>query len=149
MSIFSSPVVLSLMTAMLYGVGAPMMKITGQSGVSSSAATFSYGVALITLAFLWPSNSIVFASSKALALGALTGIILAFGFAFALHALAQPTGYVTLVVALVAFYPLVSVGIEMGFMDVQVQSKLGMVSGVILIVAGGFIVAISSGEGVQ
>ena len=146
-TLWNSPIGLALVGAVCYGIFGPAMKVgMMQYGVSPSAMMLIYGVGMIAGSILWArfgDNSIRFGTgsiaSTLLVVVAVTGTVafIAIGRAFSL-----PTGYIVLVMTLVAAYPIVSSIIEIKWIGANVQPVHALL-GCALVVTGAVVVVTS------
>lgn len=144
---WSSPIALALAAAFCYGISSPIMKVgMMQGGVSSNAMLFAYGVGALMISLIWwkfGGASIASGTNGGIAAMAVVGLLLGIAFVGLARALALPTSSITVVMTLVATYPILSSAIEILFMDTKVRPVQALI-GCILVIAGGVVVATST-----
>ena len=146
-TIWSSPIILALIAALCYGISSPVMKIgMVYGGASPNAMLVAYGLGALLIGVLWwkigsESISIGTNSIGILALIAV-GLLLGTAFVSIIRAFTLPMGSVTLVMTLVAAYPVLSSAIEIFFMNARIRPAQALL-GCVLVIAGGITVSAS------
>jgi drug/metabolite transporter (DMT)-like permease len=148
---WSSPVALAIVAALCYGIGSPIMKIGMEhGGVSSNAMLFAYGIGALVVSFIWwkVGDGPIEIGTNAVGVMSMIAVGLLLGIAFVgvTRAFALPTGSVTMVMTLVAAYPVLSSAIEIVFMDAKVRPVQAL-AGCVLVIVGGILVATSTTSG--
>lgn len=120
---------LALAASLMYGIAAPMIKVTGQAGASTSGLLMVYGLGLIVVSFLYlmvSKNQITLGSQGAvfiISLGAVLGLACLTMFA----AFGQRGASVSVVITLASMGPVITAFIEILFMDASSRVRPGMV----------------------
>ncbi len=144
---WSSPIALALTAALCYGVGSPIMKVgMVHGGVSPNAMLFAYGVGALVVSLAWwkiGDASITIGTNGGVVAMATVGLLLGIAFVGVTRAFSLPTGSVTVVMTLVAAYPVLSSVLEIFFMDAKVRPVQAL-AGCVLVIAGGVLVATST-----
>ncbi len=141
----SNPIILSIISALAYGISVPIAKIAFQKGASDNGWVIVYGLSMILLALF--SSNVSFKSlfpeniSVALLI-ILAGFICAIGLKTNIMALAVPTSSVSIVVGICASYPAVSALIEMAFMKNNL-STIKVILGLFMIISGDIILSLA------
>ena len=146
MAIMNSPILLALLAAIFYGIGGPWMNWNIASGASGSAVMFSYGLACVVLALWWPGNPITFGGVGMTISTLALGISFAVAFLFILQAFSLQTASITLILVLVASYPLLSTFIEVVFIKTPMKSVPLTVCGAILVISGVILISLNGAK---
>lgn len=145
-SILNSPVALALIAALCYGFGGPIMKAAGQAGAAPSGLAFMYALGAAIVVVNWGGGqTTLFASPKSAFLALVMGLMLGVAFRCIAHAFTLPTGHLSIVLILVASYPLISSAcglIFFGEADKIILPRL--ILGSLLVVGGVFLVSTSN-----
>jgi uncharacterized membrane protein len=144
---WSSPVLLALGVALLYGTGTPIMK-AGMvfGGVTPNGMLIAYGVGAVVVGVAWNISAgaeVSFGTTRGIVSAVAVGLMLGIAFVFMTRAFSLPTGAVTVVATLVATYPVLASVIEIVFMDAKIRPVQALL-GCILVVAGGVLVSTST-----
>ncbi len=146
-NIWYSPIALALVAAFCYGIGGPIMKVGMQHGVTPNAMLLVYGIGTLTVSFIWQRTGGGVIQIGAGVLGvstmAVVGLVSALAFVAITRAFALPTGSVTVVMSIVAVYPVFSSIIEMLLMNAKVR-PIQALAGCVMVVIGGVLVATST-----
>lgn len=144
---WSSPIALALTAALCYGIASPIMKVgMVHGGISPNAMLFAYGVGALVVSIAWwkiGDAPIIIGTNGGVTAMAAVGLLLAIAFVGVIRAFSLPTGSVTVVMTLVAAYPILSSTLEILFMDAKVRPVQAF-AGCVLVIAGGVLVATST-----
>lgn len=142
--ILGSPVVLSLIAAILYGFGGPVMKYAGLAGATPNGLALMYGVGLIIMSFNLGGKATFFTTPTGAVLGLLVGLMFGLAFRAIARAFTLPTGYVSVVLLITAAYPVISCLYGLLFMGESQHVLLGrLIIGTGLVVSGVYCVSTS------
>jgi len=139
----TSPIALAVAASMLYGIGSPFIRVAGQLGVSPNGLLFMAGAGYLTASLLFaPFAPIRFATSIGFWTAATYGLLFGIGFRFQALAMTLPSGLATIVLGIIAAFPLISMGIELGFMNQAHRVHLPLaIGGTVLIITGAICVS--------
>lgn len=140
----SSPVLLALLAASMYGLGGPVMKMAGNAGATPNGLALGYALGALLVLSNWSGPTTLFTSPYAAALAALWGLMMGIAMRAVGQAFALPTGYISLVVTITAAYPLISTACGLIFFDEAARVVLGrMIIGSMMVVGGVYLVGTS------
>ncbi len=112
-----SPILLSLLSALLYGFAGPAMMKAKENGAAMTVVAFIYGLMATVLCWKYSGGSDPLLTSwKSLLFGGVAGVILGLGFWASGRAISLPDCQISVVSVIIAAYPLVSVAIGLLFM---------------------------------
>lgn len=146
---FKNSIALALTTAALYGIAGPLMSAAIKNGASHISVIFAYGAACTLLMLVVNPTAIPsVGSGYNLLLVMLVGLMLAVAFWLLGVAFSLPNASPTILMSVVATYPLLTAIIEVTFKLSKVNAwQMGI--GAAIIVLGIVVVATSKIEAVQ
>jgi len=138
---------LALTASICYGIMSPTMKIAMQNGATPNAMLLVYGIGALITSLIWWKSGVGLITTSISGVGIITMAVVAVctGIAFVsiTTAFALPNSSVTVVMSIVATYPVLSAAIEIIFMDAKLNPVQAFV-GCVLVVVGGVLVATST-----
>ena len=111
-----SPITLSIIGAILYGIGGPFNKLALQAGATSNGIITMYWMSALVFAFCFKQTGF-FGTSSGFWWSVATGMCFGAGLVIVNKALSMPAGYVSIVTVIVAAFPIVSTFIALTWMD--------------------------------
>lgn len=145
--LLQSPIMLSFVAALFYGIGGPFMKAACNNGATPCGVSLMYGMAAVIFSMNFTGPTVLFGTPKGLGLAVITGICFGIALVSTGKAMGLPGGYVSVVTVIIAAYPLVSVAIGLLAMGEAAHASIPrLLIGTVVVIAGLYLVATSTSE---
>jgi uncharacterized membrane protein len=144
----NSAVFWAIASAMVLGLSGPFSKLAINSGASYLGVGIVSGLGIVVVASvgLWSGSAAIYPNLNSVVWAALAGIMAGFGFRWTYKAFSLPGGYVSMVIAITAAYPIITTLIGVAFMgEYEYLILWRIIIGTVLIAAGVFLTATSVG----
>lgn len=142
----NNPIILALLTSIFFGIAGPVAKLASNKGMHSDGFAFAYASGLFVFVAITSFQKGVGAlfPTGSLYLGILAGMCCAIGFKFNAMAFSIPGSLVSVVVVLVATYPLISTAISLPLLGEASRVVVPkIVIGSLMAIGGAYLVATS------
>jgi uncharacterized membrane protein len=142
----NSAVFWSILAAIVLGFSGPFAKMAINSGASYLGVGIMSGLGIVMCVGLWSGSATIYPNLNSVIWAALGGIFGGLGFRWTYKAFTLPGGYVSVVIAISAAYPLITTIIGLTFMgEHEFLILWRIIIGTVLIATGVFFTATSTG----